>query len=70
MVNAGTVRVTATDKSRPIDPIQRGESCTGIIEGDEVIWSYKEKPMGYSGAVGIPSHDPIGIVESKENRTR
>src|SRR5205823_2679235 len=69
VLDARSVDVTATDKSQPIDPIQRGERCrSGIVEDQQLVWRDKENTVRHSSAIGVSSHDPALVVNPKENR--
>ena len=61
------IDVATTDKSVCIDPIERGKSRSGEIESNKLTRRHKEETMSYSGGVNVPSHNPVGIVVSKQN---
>jgi hypothetical protein len=68
VLNPHRIDVAAADQSLAIDPVEGGESRTGIIESEEVIWRDEEKAVSHSRLIRISSHRPILIVISKQNR--
>ena len=61
------IDVATTDKSVCIDPVERGKSRSGEIESNKLTRRHKEETMSYSRGVSVPSHNPVGIVVSKQN---